>query len=55
MNEKIWHKIMKDYIKSYEAINTLYIDRIIEEDIRVSLNEKLLKDIIVTFESEVEE
>ena len=54
MNEKVWHKIMKEYIKSYESIRHLVDKGIVAEDDVPELIDKLLKDIIVTFESEVE-
>ncbi len=56
MDEKVWHKIMKEYIKSYESIRHLTDNGILNKDDDAPiLFEKLLKDIIVTFESEVEE
>ena len=55
MNEKAWHKIMKEYIKSYEAIARLIDKGIMTEDDAPVFFEKLLGDIIVTFESEVKE
>ena len=55
MNEEIWHKIMKEYIKSYEAILHLIDKGVLSEDDAPTLFEKLLEDIICTFESEVKE
>ena len=54
MNEELWHKIMNEYIKSYESILHLCDKGIVSEDDRPELCEKLLADIITTFESEVE-
>ena len=53
MNEA-WLSIAKEYIKSYEAIKILMKNRVIEDDLQVSLNMILLNDIIETFRSEVE-
>lgn len=55
MDEKVWHTIMKEYIKSYEAIKHLTDKGVLCEDDAPALFKKLLEDIIVTFESEVEE
>lgn len=55
MDEKVWHKIMKEYIKSYESIRHLMDKGVLCEDDAPILFEKLLEDIIVTFESEVKE
>lgn len=55
MNEKVWKKIFENYIKAYKSIDFLCCEGIIEEDGRSLLEEKLLKSIIVTFMSEVEE
>lgn len=55
MNEELWHKIMKEYIKSYESIHHLMDKGILDEDDAPMLFEKLLEDIIITFESEVKE
>lgn len=55
MNEELWHKIMNEYIKSYESILHLCDKGIVSEDDHPELCEKLLADIITTFESEVEE
>lgn len=54
MNEEIWHKIMKEYIKSHKAIKHLMDKGVLCEDDAPALFEKLLEDIIITFESEVE-
>ena len=53
--EKIWRKIMKDYIKSYEAIKHLNNRGIISDDEVVHVLMNLIEDIICTFKSEVEE
>lgn len=55
MKEEVWHKIMKEYIKSYEAIAHLIDKGIMAEDDAPEFFEKLFIDIIVTFESEVNE
>ena len=53
MNKDLWYKIFKDYVESYKAIQTLQKNHIIEDE-QVQENEsKLLKDIIVTMESEI--
>lgn len=55
MNEEIWHKIMKEYIKSYEAIKYLNDKEILSDDEYVPAILNLIEDIMVTFEREVEE
>ena len=55
MNTDVWHKIMKEYIKSYESIKHLMDKGILGEDDAPMLFKKLLEDIIITFESEVKE
>ncbi len=53
--EKIWQKTMKDYIKSYEAINHLYYTGILSNDEVLGVWMNLIEDIIRTFKREVEE
>ena len=55
MDEKVWHKIMKEYIKSYESIAHLIDRGILSEDDAPDILQKLIEDIICTFKSEVEE
>lgn len=55
MNEKIWHDIFKKYISDFRAIDKLQADHIINDAETANLKNKLLVDIIVTMESEVEE
>lgn len=51
----VWMRIFTDYIKSYEAINTIYKNGYVDEDELALMRHKLLTDIIETFRSEVEE
>ena len=52
MNDS-WKQIFNDYIKSYNAINTLARNGVIDTEESLELKSILLKDIIVTMESEV--
>lgn len=52
MNEA-WKRIFKKYIGDFHAIDKLQSDGIIDYDITMELKNKLLVDIIVTMESEV--
>lgn len=54
MNE-VWQRIFKDYIESYNAIETLKKNEILNEDDYQELKICLLEDIIITFKSEVED
>ena len=53
MDEKIWHKIFKQYLDDYYAIHKLNKDGIIEFEHMQTLLSKLLDDIMTTFDSEV--
>lgn len=55
MNEETWHKIFKKYIKNYYAIHGLFNTQIIDENEKHRLLEKLLDNIMTTFECEVNE
>ena len=52
MNE-VWKRIFKKYIVDFHAIDKLNSDGIIDHDMTMELKNKLLVDIIVTMESEV--
>ena len=52
---KVWKQIFKNFIESYEAINTIYKNGYVDEDELALVRNKLLTDIIETFRSEVEE
>lgn len=54
MNE-IWKKIFKKYIEDFHAIDILSSDNIIDYDEAMKLKSKLLANIIVTMESEVDD
>ena len=54
MDEKMWHRIFKKYIDSYEAIKTLKINNVIDEDLFQEMQVQLLEDVVVTLKSEVE-
>ena len=54
MDEKMWHRIFKKYIDSFEAIKTLKINNLIDEDLCQEMQAQLLDDIVVTLKSEVE-
>ncbi len=53
--KRIWEKIFKKYIDNFYSINQLSADGIIDEETTAELKNALLADIIITFESEVEE
>lgn len=55
MNEKIWHDIFKKYIDDFRSINKLHAHDIIDEEEALKLKNKLLVNIVVTMESEVEQ
>lgn len=55
MNEKVWHEIFKNYIADFHAIDRLQVDGIVDDEYVAILKNKLLVDIIVTMQSEVEE
>lgn len=52
MNE-VWNEIFRKYIGDFYAINKLQSDDIVDHDEAMELKNKLLVDIIVTMESEV--
>lgn len=54
MND-MWKRIFKEYLESYYAIQTLDKNNIIEDEEEVNLKCRLLKDIVCTMESEIEE
>lgn len=53
MNEA-WKKILKNYTDSYDAIQTLKRNFVIDDDLYQELRSDLLDDIIKTFKSEIE-
>lgn len=55
MNKDVWHKIFKNYIADFNAIDKLQADQIIDDEETSILKNNLLVDIIKTFESEVSE
>ena len=55
MSKEVWHKIFKNYIADFYAIDKLKEDEIIDDEETAILKNNLLVDIINTFESEVEE
>ena len=55
MREELWHEIMNEYIKSYESIMHLNRMGFLNDDVYISMIQKLLDDIIITFKSEVVE
>ena len=50
---EVWKKIFNKYIGDFHAIDKLSSDGIIDYDMTMELKNKLLVDIIVTMESEV--
>lgn len=52
---EVWKKIFNDYISDFHAIDKLQSDGIIDDEDTAKLKNKLLVDIICTFESEVNE
>ena len=54
MNEA-WGKIFKDYVDSYEAIQTLKRNHVIDDDFYTEIRGTLLDEIIETFKTEVED
>lgn len=54
MNEA-WKRIFIDYISCYEAIQILFKNNVIDDEMEDELELKLLNDIIATFRSEVED
>lgn len=57
MNEKVWQRIIKGYIKNYESIHDLSKSNILDSDGEQyqELMMQLLKEIIETFRQEVED
>lgn len=55
MNKLVWHTIFKKYLQNYYAISGLASANIIDEEEKHRLFEKLLNDIMTTFDSEVNE
>lgn len=53
MNEA-WKNIFKDYIDSYNAIQTLKRNDLLDDESRVELEQDLLYEIIKTMKTEVE-
>ena len=51
----VWKNILKKYIADFHAIDKLQADNIIEDEDTYKLKNKLLVDIICTFESKVNE
>lgn len=54
MDEKMWHCIFKKYIDSFEAIKTLKVNNVIDDDLFQEMQVQLLEDVVVTLKSEVE-
>lgn len=54
MNE-VWKNIFKNFIKDYNAIQTLHKDSILDDESKALHEDNLLYIIIETFRSEVEE
>lgn len=54
MNEKSWHKIFKQYIECYTAIQTLEKNGIFDEEEKAVHEHNLLFQIIETMKSEIE-
>ena len=52
---EVWKKIFKNYIADFHAIDKLQSDKIIDDEDTAILKNKLLVDIICTFESEINE
>lgn len=52
---EVWKKIFKKYIDDFYAIDKLQADNIIDDEDTAILKNKLLVEIICTFESEVNE
>ena len=52
---EVWKNIFKKYIADFHAIDKLNSDGIIEDEDTYKLKNKLLVDIICTFESEVDD
>lgn len=50
---EVWKRIFKKYIEDFHAIDKLQNDNIVDYDEAMELKNKLLVDIIVTMESEV--
>ena len=50
---EVWKKIFKKYIADFHAIDKLHSDGIIDDELAMDVKHKLLVDIIVTMESEV--
>ena len=55
MDEKMQHRIFKKYIDSYEAIKTLKVNNVIDEDLCQEMQVQLLDDVVVTLKSEVDD
>lgn len=51
----VWKRIFNNYIASYNAIDTLELNGITEDDETNAMRLKLLDEIIETMKSEVEE
>ena len=52
---EVWKRTFKDYIACYEAIKTLEKNHLMDDEEVLVYKANLLKNIIETFKSEVEE
>lgn len=52
---EVWVRIFKQYVNSFDAITTLANNGLMDEEEKAVYEHNLLKDIIVTFQSELEE
>ena len=50
---EVWKKIFKKYIADFHAISKLHSDGIVDDELAMNIKHKLLVDIIVTMESEI--
>ena len=55
MKKDLWYKIFKNYVESNKAINTLQKNGVVEEQGVTDMQVKLLRDIIITMQSELGE
>lgn len=55
MDKEVWYGIFSDWVKSYNSINHLENEAILDDEETIAARDKLLKDIIETMIGEIED
>lgn len=55
MDKKVWYQIFSDWVKSYDSINHLGNNGVLDDEETITAKDKLLKDMIETMIGEIED